>query len=126
MAIVTAAPTVVVTSAVTLVMPGAENVRVRAPTVPAMLNPLNVAVPVALVVTEVVPLSEPPPDVMATLTTIPASGAELPFASVSCTTGCAAKEVRFTALDGGFVVRTTFVGVGVPVAVKTIGVELVD
>ena len=125
LAIAAAGPTVVVTLAVTDVKPAAENVSVRWPIVPEIERLVNVAVPVAVVLTVVTPPSVPPPAVMLAVTATFAEATGFEFASCSCTIGDVEKTARFATEALGAVVSASLdAGPAVPVAVNVTGVRL--
>ena len=116
-----AAPAVSETGAVTAGSPGVEKLRVRAPTVPARLSPLNVARPFPSVVT-VALVSVPPPEATATVTLVPATVTGFPNSSCTSTTGCTANGERLALVVLGLVTKAILLGApAATVAVKLRG-----
>src|ERR1051325_7989117 len=96
---------------VTPVRPAELNPSVTLPVAPMMARLVKVAVPAELVVTVVVPASEPVPDAIAAVTATPAWDAALPATSCNCTTGCGVSSCPLSAKPGGWVVMASLLAV---------------
>src|SRR5262245_40703024 len=97
------------TTAVTLLSPGAEKLKVRFPADPVIERLVKVATPLLFVVAVSVPPSVPPPAVMAAVTTTPRCETEFPEASRNRTAGCCARAEPLVELDDGVVLNASCV-----------------
>ncbi len=89
--------------------PASAKVSVYVATVPVSVRAVNAAAP-AVPVTAVAPLRVAPAGLTLAFTVTPARATALPSTSCNCTTGCGDMSSPLTAVPGGAVVRSSFVG----------------